>query len=138
MGLQNKARFFAAATLTLLLAASQGLAEEKMGKEIRVDEVLKGAKGGQSGTTGGSQTARKPAQGGGGDGDEFGVERPAPEGRDPNVVVGDGDGAERALDGGGDKGGSTAKSAGGNKAGGKPKNSSGDKGDGNDLPPGDL
>jgi len=137
MGPQNKARFFAAATLTLLLAASQGLAGEKMGKEIRVDEVLKGANGGQSGTARGSQTARKPAQGDG-DGDAFGVERPAPEGRDPNEVVGGGDGAERALDGGGDKGGSTAKSAGGNKAGGKPKNTSGDNGDGDDLPPGDL
>ena len=110
MALANTARFIAAASLTLLLAAPAAVAGEKMGKEIRVEDVLKGRK------SGGSQTARKPAQSGGGDDGGYGVERPAPEGRDPNVVTG---GGERSLDGGGSKGGgATAKSAGGNKAGG--------------------
>jgi hypothetical protein len=110
-----------------------------MGKEIRVEDVLKGRKQGRSGKAagGGQQTARQPAQGG--DDGAFGVERPAPEGRDPNEVIGGGgDGAERPLDGGGKKGGSAAKSADGNKAGGAKKNTSGDNGDGSDLPPGDI
>ncbi len=162
MALANKTRLIAAATLAALAApaavlaaapatAQSGgrqsgplqLAAEKMGKEIRVEDVLKGRKRGQSGEAGktaGSapQTARQPAQSGGGDDSAFGVERPAPEGKDPNEVIGGGDGAERPLDGGGQKGGSTAKSAGGNKAGGANKNTSGDNGDGDDLPPGDI
>jgi hypothetical protein len=119
MALANKTRFIAAASLALLLAAPVASAKDKMGKEIRVEDVLKGHK------SGGSQTARKPAQKSGGDGGDdgaYGVERPAPEGRDPNEVTG---GGERSLDG--DGSGATAKGAGGNQAGG---------GDDNMVPPG--
>jgi hypothetical protein len=128
MALVNKTRFIAAATLIAALAATPALArsgaessgplqfaEAKMGKEIRVEEALKG-------------------QQGGGDGGGFGVERPAPEGRDPNVVEG---GGERSLDGGGSAGGKAA-AKGGKPAAGKEHNPSGDNGDGDDLPPGDL
>ena len=65
MALANKTRFIAAASLALLLAAPVASAKDKMGKEIRVEDVLKGHK------SGGSQTARKPAQKSGGDGGEY-------------------------------------------------------------------
>jgi hypothetical protein len=120
MALANKTRFIAAATLTAILtaipaiaqsaarqAAGVQLAEEKMGKEIRVGEELKRGKAGQSGKPAagnaagnGNQTAKKPEQG---DGDEFGVERPAPEDPDPNAVEGGDEtgGGEKPLNGGG-------------------------------------
>jgi hypothetical protein len=135
MTLANKTRFIAAASLTALVTATPALAqndalqagsvqlsEAPMGKEIRVEDVLKGrqtgktgglGKTGKTGKTGkpgktgkaaggGSQTARKPTEGGSGDEGGFGVERPAPEGPDPNEVTG---GGERPLDGGGGSGG---------------------------------
>lgn len=120
MALANKTRFIAAASLALLLAAPLALAKDKMGKEIRVEDVLKGR------NSGGDQTARKPAQKSSGDGGGdvgYGVERPAPEGRDPNEVTG---GGERTLDGDG-SGGGAATGAGGDQAGG---------GDDNLVPPG--
>lgn len=143
MAMANAARFIAAAALTAVLTAPQALAAEKMGKMIIIDQVLKrdkkaadgaGAAGGGGQGVQGGQTARRPVQGGGNGEGEFGVERPAPEGRDPFEVKGDG-GQPR---GGGERRevaprvrSKTGGSGGSAAAGGK-------GGDGtNDLPPGD-
>jgi hypothetical protein len=100
MAMANTARFIAAAALTALLTAPQALAAEKMGKLIIVDKVLKGDKKGArtAGAGDRGQTARRPQPSAGGDGTEYGVERPAPEGPDPNAPGAGGNAA-----GGGDK-----------------------------------
>jgi hypothetical protein len=105
MGMAMTARFFAAATLTVLLAAPLAaapaapkggawtaralkIADKEYGKEYPLDGDGNAGKQGQPGgapgaKAGGDQTARQPVQGGGKEG-EYGVERPAPEGTDPN------------------------------------------------------
>jgi len=108
MALPINARFIAAAVLSGMLIAPQALAlgsggqpaapvqlaDNEAGKEKKEGEATKKS----SGQAGGKQTAKKPAQRGGGEEGGFGVERPAPEGPDPNAPEGGGDGASGKSD----------------------------------------